>query len=52
MGIEPTSEAWEASNITLKRWIWQHFYYSDQPQMENEWKMESPDLLVHLPFHG
>ena len=25
MGIEPTSEAWEASNITLKRWIWRHF---------------------------
>jgi hypothetical protein len=25
MGIEPTSEAWEASNITLKTLEWRHF---------------------------
>jgi hypothetical protein len=25
MGIEPTSEAWEACSKTLKRWIWRHF---------------------------
>jgi hypothetical protein len=25
MGIEPTSEAWEANNKIQNRWIWRHF---------------------------
>jgi hypothetical protein len=32
MGIEPTSEAWEARNELQTRWI--------RPQMENEWKIK------------
>jgi hypothetical protein len=26
MGIEPTSEAWEARDKLQKRWIWRRFY--------------------------
>jgi hypothetical protein len=37
MGIEPTSEAWEATQNTTKRSIWRLFCFFQLSELDSDW---------------
>jgi hypothetical protein len=46
MGIEPTSEAWEAYLKARKRTNWRHFCAFSIPQMDSNWSSGSGGVLA------
>ena len=49
MGIEPTSEAWEACNPTQKTLDWRHFCDFRNALIGKQWKMgNSPQVVTAL----